>query len=443
MESRANTGDSLSVDFSRFWAGQTISNLGSSITLFALPLLVYELTGSAINLALTVAAQFVPHLLFGLFIGAWVDRLDRKRLMIAVDVLRAMVIATIPLLAAFDLLTVWWIYGTGFVMSTLTIFFDSSQFAAIPSLVHKRDLVSANGRIQASFSAAQVAGPLLAGVLVTLLPLAGVVLVDASTFVVSAITLGLISRGFNVAEDESEPRTPSTIRKDVATGLRYVMRNPVLRNLSIMIGLANLLAATIYSQIVLFADLQLGATRSQTAFIFAAGAAGMTVAGLMAGKIRKRHGFTRVAKWALIIESLLFIALGLMTNPWLGMLAFALIEGHAMLFQVQATTLRQLITPNQMLGRIMTIATVIGWSAIPLGSYLGGLAIEATGRPDLVYVVLGVGSLAMPLLFFSFTELKRADDYLPKPIPEIEPALEQPAEGLASNPAPAHTRSAS
>ena len=123
--------------------------------------LVYELTGSAINLALTMAAQFVPHLLFGLFIGAWVDRLDRKRLMIVVDLLRAGAISTIPLLAAFDALTVWWIYGTGFVMSTLTIFFDSSQFAAVPSLVPKRELVSANGRIQATFSAAQVAGPLL------------------------------------------------------------------------------------------------------------------------------------------------------------------------------------------------------------------------------------------------------------------------------------------
>ena len=171
VESRVLASGSIRGDFSKFWAGQTVSNLGSSITLFALPLLVYELTGSAINLALTTAAQFIPHLAFGLFIGAWVDRLDRKKLMIVVDLLRAVVISTIPLLAAFDALSVWWIYGTGFVMSTLTIFFDSSQFAAIPSLVRKRELVNANGQIQASYSAAQVAGPLLAGVLVSVLPL--------------------------------------------------------------------------------------------------------------------------------------------------------------------------------------------------------------------------------------------------------------------------------
>ena len=420
MESRAAASGSIRGDFSKFWAGQTVSNLGSSITLFALPLLVYELTGSAINLALTTAAQFIPHLAFGLFIGAWVDRLDRKKLMIVVDLLRAGVISTIPLLAAFDALSVWWIYGTGFVMSTLTIFFDSSQFAAIPSLVRKRELVNANGQIQASYSAAQVAGPLLAGVLVSVLPLAGVVLVDATTFVVSAITLGLVSKGFNAADDESKPRSPSTIRNEVLVGLRYVMSNPVLRNLSLMMGFANLLAATIYSQIVLFADLQLGATRSQTAFIFAAGAAGMTVFGLLAGRIRNRFGFTKVVRWALVVESLLFIVLGLLTNPWLGMIAFALIEGHAILFQVQATSMRQLIAPHDMLGRVMTIATVVAWSVIPLGSYLGGLAIEATGRPDLVYVTLGAFSLLVPLIFFTFTELKRAERYLPEAAKEAE-----------------------
>lgn len=85
---QAPRSERLGADFWKFWAGQTISNLGSSFTFFALPLLVYELTGSAINLALTTASEFVPYLLFGLIIGAWTDRLDRKRLMIGVDILR-------------------------------------------------------------------------------------------------------------------------------------------------------------------------------------------------------------------------------------------------------------------------------------------------------------------------------------------------------------------
>ena len=98
-------------DFGRFWLGQTISNLGSSFTFFALPLLVFKLTGSPLNLGLTTAFEFVPYLLFGLVIGAWVDRVDRRRLMIATDLARAAVIATIPALAAADALSVGWVYA--------------------------------------------------------------------------------------------------------------------------------------------------------------------------------------------------------------------------------------------------------------------------------------------------------------------------------------------
>src|ERR671930_2790891 len=123
------------LDFWKFWAGQAISTLGSSFTLFALPLLVFKLTGSALNLALATVAEFLPYLLFGLVIGAAVDRVDRKRLMILVDIGRAVVIATIPALAAVDRLSVWWVYLATFVSTTLSIAFEASQFAAVPSLV--------------------------------------------------------------------------------------------------------------------------------------------------------------------------------------------------------------------------------------------------------------------------------------------------------------------
>src|SRR5262245_60981030 len=136
----------LSGDFWAFWTGQTISNLGNSITLFALPLLVFKLTGSALNLAITSVTEFLPYLLFGLVIGAWADRANRKRLMMATDIARALVIGALPLLDAFGVLSVWHIYAAGFISSTLAIGFNSAEFAAIPSLVSQDDLVTANGR---------------------------------------------------------------------------------------------------------------------------------------------------------------------------------------------------------------------------------------------------------------------------------------------------------
>jgi len=108
------------LDFPRMWVGQTISDLGGSFTLFALPLLVYQLTGSALDLGLMTAVEFLPYPLFGLVLGAWADRVDRERMMILTDVARAATIASIPLLASLGLLFVWWIYAVGFVNSILS-----------------------------------------------------------------------------------------------------------------------------------------------------------------------------------------------------------------------------------------------------------------------------------------------------------------------------------
>ncbi|GHO99451.1 hypothetical protein KSF_094990 [Reticulibacter mediterranei] len=132
MSARSSVVESrTSSDFWKFWMGQTISTLGSSFTGFALPLLIFKLTGSSLALALMLTAISLPYLLLGLIIGAWADRVDRKRLMIVTDIIRALVIASIPCVALIGLLSVWWIYAVAFLQSTLRICFDAANFAAI------------------------------------------------------------------------------------------------------------------------------------------------------------------------------------------------------------------------------------------------------------------------------------------------------------------------
>ena len=139
----------LGRDFWLYFSGQVVSQLGSSFTAFALPLLVFRLTRSPTNLAFTMVANFLPYLLFGLFLGAVVDRVDRKRLMISVDLARAAVIAVLPVLFLAGALRVEYVYAVAFAQSCLGILFEAGEFAAIPSLVGTADLVSANGRIMA------------------------------------------------------------------------------------------------------------------------------------------------------------------------------------------------------------------------------------------------------------------------------------------------------
>jgi MFS family permease len=400
----------LSADFWKFWTGQTISNLGSSFTMFALPLLVYKLTGSALNLGVASATTFLPYLLFGLAIGAWVDRLNRKRLMIVVDVSRAIVIASIPLMAALGLLTVWWIYGVAFVQATLTIFFDSSEFAAIPSLVNQDDLVTANGRIQASYSGASILGPFLAGLLLAVVALPQLMIFDAASFIVSALSLALVRTSFNAG---GEPRERKSIRRDVVEGLRYVLGHPVLRNISAMMALVNFVGTTTYAQLVLFAKHQLLATNAEVGWLYSAGSAGVVVLALAAGPLRKRWSFSTVALGALMTEGLLTIVFAFMRLYWLALPIWGIMSGLGILFNINTASLRQAIVPNYMLGRVMSIASVLAWSAIPVGATLGGAVIQWTQNVVLVYAAIGALTFLFPFAF-SFTALGHAERYLPQ-----------------------------
>ena len=409
----------LSGDFWKFWTGQTISNLGSSFTFFALPLLVYELTGSAVNLAVTTAAYFIPYLLFGLVIGAWVDRVDRKRMMIAVDVGRAAVIGSIPALAAMDALSVEWIYAVSFLTATLTIAFDSGEFAAVPNLVDRDDLVTANGRIQASYQGATFVGPLLAGALVGGgLPIEQVLLVDAGSFIVSAVALGTVRTTFNAPDDPDRGKT--RLRQDVVEGLRYVLSHPVLRNISIMMAMFNFVAATTLTQLVLFAKERLDASDSQVGLLFSAGSAGIVLLSLAAGRIRRKLSFSVAALGALMLYGALTFVFAWTEAYWVALLLWAAISGLGIFFNINTISLRQEIVPSHMLGRVVSIAGVLAWSAIPLGTLLGGYAIEATDDVALVYAVIGV--LAFLIAFsFRFTALGHAEDYIEEdaePVPE-------------------------
>ena len=399
------------VDFWKFLLGQTVSNVGSSFTIIVLPLLVYKLTGSALNMALIYAAEYVPYLLFGLVIGAWVDRVDRRRLMIFVDITQSLVIFTVPLLAALGLLSVWWIYGVGFVSSTLWICFNTAEFAAMPSLVSEENLVTANGRLQASYSAATVAGPLLAGLLTAVIPIHAVLLFDALSFLLSALVLMSIGTSFNAGD--AGQRRPQSLRRDVGEGLRYVLGHPVLRNTCFMMALVNCVGFTVYAQLVLFAKERLGASDAEVGLLYAAGGVGMIALALLAGPLRKRLPFNKVALGTLMIGGVLIVLLASTRLYWAAVPLWASIWGLVILFDINSNSLWQQVVPNQLLGRVQSTVSVLSWSAIPLGILIGGVVIEQTQNVALVYAAIGV-LIFLTAIAFSFTAVGSAERHLPQ-----------------------------
>jgi MFS family permease len=420
----------LGRDFELFFGGQLLSNLGNSVSLLLIPLIVYKLTGSALNLGISSAAEFVPYLLFGLLIGAYVDRLPRRRVMIVSDVLRTAVIATVPVLYAAGALQVWWIYVVGFLSSVLGIFFTNAESTAIPALVGRDDLVRANGRITASYSAMGVVGPLTAGALVSAFHPAVALSIDAASFLVSAVTLVFIRTRFDAAGQRERRK----VREDVVEGLRYVLGNPVLRSISAMMALINLFATSIvYSQTVYLAKAHLGADDGQVGLLYAAGGAGVVVTGLVAGRLRRHLSFGQAALGGLVASGGAMILLAAFSNLWFGLVAWAAVTGCGTLLDINTMSLRQAIAPPEMLGRVFSIAQVLAWSAIPLGSLAGGAAISGTHRVAAVYAGCGVWQIAVAALF-ALGPLGHAQRYTRAAAPtKLAAAMPQP---VAAEPAP-------
>jgi MFS family permease len=387
----------MSSDFIKFLFGQTISRLGSSFTSVIFPLLIFHLTGSALNLALSSAAYFLPYLLFGLVIGAWADRANRKRTMIIANIAQAAVVASIPVLALVGRLSVWWIYAVTFVASTLSIFFSTAEFSAIPSLVSDRNsLVIVNSRVQASYSAATVIGPVLAGLLSSFAALPYLVLLDSASFIVSAVMLIRIKTDFNLVS--AQPRRHGLL-KLLTVGLHYVWDNPILRYLALMVALVNFVSSTVNAQLVLFGKQQLSATTLEIGLLYAAGGTGVVIISLTAGPLRKRWSFSQVALGSLALFGLFTVAISFTREYWVGLVLWGLMYGLTSLFNINTASLRQAITPNELLGRVVSVAQVLAWSVIPVGSLLGGLAIKWAGESAPVFFVIGIMVIGIALGF--------------------------------------------
>lgn len=404
-------------DFRLFFGGQFVSNIGNSITDFALPLLIYQLTGSELGLGLAFAIRMVPYLLFGLPIGAWVDRLDRKKLMVVSDLLNAALLLPIPILGLAGVLPVWLIFAFLFVSSSLAIVFETGQFAAVYSLVDGDDLVRANGRLRAGYQITSVIGAPIVGLLIWLgARLEAVVLLDAVTFLVSALALMAVGRSFNPPA-EDEPTPVASILSDIGEGLRFVIGNPLMRATLTMSAVINLTTTVVPATIIAFGTERLGASEFQLSMLTAAGALGAVALAISAAPLRQRFSFLTVTLVAIVAAGALLVGVALSTSFWVALPFWGLAFGMTILFNICLTSLWQQITPPRMMGRMMASAQVLSWSVIPVGAFGGSLIARQTGHLEIVYLFAGLSMIVVAAVFFSATALRHPTRYAKEAAP--------------------------
>jgi MFS family permease len=401
-------------DFWLFLVGETVSAFGSSFTAFAIPLLVYRLTGSALALGATAALGTLPTVLFGLHIGAWTDRVDRRRLMAGADLLSAAVVASLPAAALLGALTLPWILAAIFIEESASVVIAAARFGALPSLIPRSELVRANGRIQASFAAATVLGPLVAGALLVVASLEALLIVDAASFLAAGFAVSLIRTRLTERRGSG-----TTITAEILEGLRFVLGHPVLRTVAVMMALVNLVRAPSGGQLVLLAKERYGASDAQVSLLFSAAGMGVFALSLGAGALRARWSYGLVALGALALSGGLYVAMAVAPNYDVAVICWGLSSGLGALFNISTGSLRQALVPKRLLARSFAVAFVLTVWTSPLGSVLGGITIEHTHDVGLLYVVIGVLTLLLPLAFWLLTPLRNAELFVPKNAPDF------------------------
>lgn len=396
----------LGRDFSIFWLGQAVSFLGTTFTQFGLPLVVFKLTGSALNLAFGELSVFLPYVLFGLLVGAWVDRMDRRKMLVWSNLLRGGLIALIPLLATFQLLSVYWIYAISFLSSVLGIFAQSGRTVLIPTLVEKDQIVVANARLSITDAFGRIIGPVTAGFVISIAPIETVFLVDALSFVFVAVTYLLIKANFNPDKSGEEAKEKNVVR-EIKEGLAFLRGQPVLLSAISLATTVNFLATTVAAQQVLLAKDQFKASDTEVSLFFGAGGVGAVLFSFVVSRLPKSWGFGRVAIGSMAGFGMMVLLLGSIQYLPLALLIIVLYSGCSVIFNVQITSLLQTSIPNHLLGRVSSTGLVLSFAAIPPGTLAGGALIEWTGNIGLVYQILG-GLIIMSALAFIFTPLSQA-----------------------------------
>ena len=392
------------------------------MTLLALPLAaILVLDATATEVALLGAVEVLPFLLFTLPAGVWVDRLPRRPILVVADLLRALALASIPLAYALDALTLPHLFVVAFVTGVLSVFFDVSYLAYLPSLVERSQLGDANSKLEATRSAAAVAGPGAAGVLVDAITAPLAILVDGVSYLFSAFFVWRIARA-DRREQYVSPR--GNLLPQLKEGLWYVLRHPYLRALTLSAGGWNLFANVGFGILLVYVIRTLGLSPAVVGVLIALGGTGSIAGALLAARLAGRFGLGRTMVWPAIAASVSFFLFPLAPreSPEIFLLASMLFGSFfGMVFNVTQLTFRQSITPEHLQGRMNAVVRFMYWGPQPAGFALGGLLAAVIGlRPTLFVSAAGATLVFLPLLAHPIRKLQampEAPDEIASPAP--------------------------
>jgi MFS family permease len=427
-----------------------VSNVGDGVTFIAYPWLASAVTRSPMLIAMIAVAQRLPWLVFSLPAGVITDRVDRRKIMVSMNVFRTVLTIAVALIvlwqtgvlpdpgdigAGAEVDPNWVVYTTLLVTALLfgmaEVLYDNSAQTILPAMVAPEGLERANGNLwSAEMVANSFVGPPLGSLLIGVafaLPF----IFDAATFAVSAVLMLAISGVFIAERDRSELDAKVDWRHEIKTGVTWLWCHPLLRPMAIVLGLMNALTMMVFATFVLFAQEVLGVNASVFAVLGAADALGGVLGGLLAPRISERIGSGPSLTVTFVIAVATSVVIGLTSNWVIAFAGFAAFTFSATLWNVVTVSFRQTIIPDDLLGRVNSVYRFFAWGMMPIGLVLGGLLVSATeavsGSRELAlrlpWLISAVGLLALfayaaPKLTTEAIESARAEGIAAKEVAE-------------------------
>jgi predicted MFS family arabinose efflux permease len=365
----------MGANFRRLWAASAVSSLGDGAMLAAGPLFVASKTSDPLLVAGAMFAQQLPWLLFSIVAGAYVDRLDRRRLIVAVNVVRAVAVGGLAVGVVLDAAALPVIYAALFLLGTGDSVARNVETAIVPSLVPDDQLAAANARIfGASTIGAQLAGPPLGAYLFAVaaaLPFG----LDAASFVAAAVLAAGIRGMPNVAGDHEA----TSLRHEVAEGLRWLWAHRALRLLALCICAMNVTFSGAMAVYVIYAKERLGLGAIGYGALLTVSAVGGLLGTGFVARLERRFGASLLLRVGLLLEAATHVGLALTRNAWVAGAIMAVFGVHALVWSVVTLSLRQRAVPGAMLGRVNGVYYLFSMGGSALGALLGGVVAHVFG----------------------------------------------------------------
>ncbi|MCY9529916.1 MFS transporter [Paenibacillus alvei] len=383
--------------FRQLWIGQTISVLGSQISYIAIPLIaVILLDANAFQMGLLTASSTAPYFLIGLFAGVWIDRIKRVPILINMNLITAFFLLLIPLFNWLNVMNIWILCAISFFTASCSMVFQFAYTSVLPSIINKNDLTEGNSKLEISRAMTQFVGPSIAGVIIHVLSAPISLFINIITYLVSIFFFKRI----NI--DEKEPTTTkNTILKQIRQGFHHIFTNPFLRTISLSTAILNFSRCAFDAVYMLYVVTVFSIDASILGIIFGVGSLGALLGAFTANKLVKKIGTGNTILISTVIVGVGFLIVAIVTKyiivniAILSISQFFISMGNTVFF-ISQVSIRQAVTPNEIMGRVNATQVFISRGAVPIGALLGGLSGMLFGLRE---TIMAAGCLSLGAVF--------------------------------------------